>query len=209
MNQNYREAVKFATEFLSKQFRDGKLSTHRVEPTEFLYVFGLQIVQHFDDHPWCGSHYSYPKHAFPHLFQQSGTDKGAFDIASRITTSKLLRDEPMSLDERLFAAQVIGGMRKSPQPEGKRRTEHFALNIHLVILAKVLVVKFGLKLTRNAAAVSQDSACDAVSQALSLLGPGKSWRAITELLTHKSSERVREVADAVRSCISQSRQPRG
>lgn len=34
---------------------------------------------------------------------ESDSDKGAFDIASRITTTRLLRNEPLSYLERLFA----------------------------------------------------------------------------------------------------------
>lgn len=201
MSQNYRDAVEYAKKFLSPQFRGGKAEMVSVEPTEFVYVFGLNIQQDFDEDPWCGTHYIYPDGAFAYLFMQADTDKGAFDIASRIVTTKLLRGEPMSLEERIFSGQVLGGMRQCPPSEGTRRAGSFALNIHTLAITHVVAQKFGLSLTRNDETTSKDSACDAVSDALSALGLAKSPRAIKELLFHKSSERVREVAEAVRSYI--------
>ncbi len=43
MNDNYGLAVAFATDFLSKGNHGEQTHNYRVEPTEFLYRFGLQI----------------------------------------------------------------------------------------------------------------------------------------------------------------------
>jgi len=199
MSDRYRQAVMYATEFLRGQFTNGQLSTQMVEPSEFILIFGLNITNGWDDHPWCGSYYTYPEHAFLELLSRADTDKGAFDIASRITASRLFRDEPMSPEERVFAGQVVAGIRKCPPPEGKRLTPSFALNVHIVMLAQLLVDRFQLNLMRNDEVALPMSACDAVADALAALGHTKSPRAIKELLTHKSSRRVREVVDAVRA----------
>lgn len=194
MSQSYRAAVDFAVNILRGQFRDGKLQSYNVEPTEFLYVFGLPILNHFDDHPLCGSHYTGPEYAFRFLYMHAGTDKGAFDIAVRWTTSKLLRNEPLSLEESQFAGLVLAGKMTAPPAEGKRLAQTFGLNVQLVMLATTLVPRFGLKAMRNDESEAHESACDAVSDALSELGHAKSWRAIKELLIHDSSARVREIA---------------
>ncbi len=115
----------------------------------------------------------------------SDLDKGAFDYASRIIAGRMLRDEPLSQLERVFAAQVIGGMRECPPPEGKRLAEKFAMNVHLVFVSKLLVAKFGLTLTRNDASYERVSACDAISDALSNLGITKTPRSVKDLLFHK------------------------
>ena len=204
MNENYAEAVTFATEFLKQSNYSIQTQRRSVEPTEFLYLFGLRIQNHFDDDPWCGSHYTYPENAFKLLLMKSDSDKGAFDIACQITTSKLLRGELMSLEERVFAGMVMGGMKKSPPPEGKRRAKSFAMNVHTVYIAKKLVTKYGLYLTRNDENVFNDSACDAVSDAFAYLGVHKTWLAIKSLLVHKSSARVREIVAIVSAINAQS-----
>jgi hypothetical protein len=197
MSDRYREAVAFATDFLSKRNYGKQANFYRTEPTEFLYVFGLQIKQHVDEHHLCPSHYSYQESALDYLIIRSDFDKGAFDIVSRIITTKLLRDEPISEPERVFAAQVIGGMRKCPPSEGKRLSEQFSINLHLVFVAKLLVAKYDLTLTRNDESSGKNSACDAVSDAARNLGINKSPRAVKDLLLHKSSKRVREIAEAI------------
>jgi hypothetical protein len=120
--------------FLKQRNPSNRIQRSSVEPTEFLYMCGLRIYNHFDDDPWCGSHYTYPENAFAILLRKSDSDKGAFDIACQITTSKLFRGEPMSLEERLFAGMFTAGIKKSPPPEGKRLAKDFAMNVHTVTL---------------------------------------------------------------------------
>lgn len=198
MHENYIEAVAFAERFLASQIQNGNLNTHKVEPSEFIYMFGLGIEHCRDDHASCPSFYRCSENALLHLYSQARTDKGAYDIACRITTAKLFRGEPLSEAQSMFAGMVVGGILKCPPPEGKRITETFALNVNLILLAQILAQNFDLKLTRNDEGMAQASACDAVSEALTALGVAKSPRAIKELLVHKSSARAREVVDAIK-----------
>lgn len=165
MRANYPAAVAYATEFLRQGGHCNKSSGRRVEPTEFLYIFGLQIKQGVDDNQYCSTFYKYPPNAFKFLFMKSKTDKGAFDIASRIVATKLFRDEPLNVEERVFAGQLIAGIAQPPSPEGKRLAASFSLNVHLVYIARLLVKEYALNLTRNDVSATKDSACDAVSEA--------------------------------------------
>ncbi|MGB3316442.1 MAG: hypothetical protein WBB85_18735 [Albidovulum sp.] len=198
MTSEYLKAVDFAKDFFKDRIVDGKLKTHRAEPTEFLYMFGLPIEQRTDDHEYCPTYYVYPEYALRFLLLQMGEDKGAFDLLSRIVISRLFRDEELSHGEKLFVGQIVAGLLKPPPPEGAKLAITFVENLHLLFISRELTEIFGLSLTRNDEVSVGLSACDAVSEALASLGVAKSWRAIKDVNMHPSSQRVREVADSIR-----------
>ena len=195
MTGEYRKAVEFAEEFLRPQISDGKLVQHSVEPTEFLYIFGLPIEQRTDDHEWCPTYYCYPEHALRFLCLHARNDKGAYDILGRIIAGRILRNKPLSDAERMFAGQIMAGVWEAPASEAKRSSKSFALNLHLLFIARLVRERFGLKLFRNDSGGSGMSACDAVSEACCTLGMNKSFRAIKDIFMHASYQRVRDISD--------------
>jgi hypothetical protein len=86
--------------------------------------------------------------------------------------------------------------RRSDGHLGKAETVNQTF-LHLVFLAHELSRGFDLSLMRNDETTVEESACDAVSQALAALGINKSPRAIKDLLVHKSASRVREIVQAI------------
>jgi len=193
----FEDAVSFAAEWLRSTEVQKNRERYPAEPTEFLYVFGLPIGHEFDAHRHCGSKYTVDDASLEWLHMRSEMDKGAFDLLLRIAVTRLLRNEPLAHSISFFAGMVLAGLVKPPAPEGKRLARHFTANVHLVFLAHELSRGFDLSLMRNDETTVEESACDAVSQALAALGINKSPRAIKDLLVHKSASRVREIVQAV------------
>lgn len=193
---SYQQAVEFATKWLEKHAKGPEVISHELEPTEIVYAVGVGLEHQFDDHPFCPSRYVISDVALNWLCMTAERDKGAFELVRRIVTTKLLRNEPVSIPASLFAGMVLAGLKKSPPPESQRLSKTFARNLHLVYLARTISKSFDLALTRNdSSGGSGVSACDAISDALENVGIFKSPRAIKDLLVHKSSLRVREIAD--------------
>lgn len=203
MPSNFAEAVNFATGFLKNGVYSNGSKDRRAEPTEFLLMFGLQIKQYSDDHEVCSTLYKFPENAFKFLLLRADTDKGAFDLARRVVTTRVWRDEQMSPEERMFCGMVLSEKKRCPPSEGKRIAEQFSVNLHLVFLTRLLVKKFGLFATRNNESSASVSACDAVSNALENIGIHRTAHAIKNLLVHKTSQRVRDVVDETIAFIEQ------
>ncbi|MFS4439135.1 hypothetical protein ACMA5I_13040 [Paracoccaceae bacterium GXU_MW_L88] len=195
---SYQQAVEFATRWLEKHAKGPQVISYELEPTEIVYALGVGLEHQFDDHQFCPSKYVISDIALNWLCMTAERDKGAFELVRRIAISKLLRNEPLSMSVSLFAGMVLAGLKKSPPPESQRLSKTFARNLHLVYLARSISRLFGLALTRNdSSGGSGVSACDAISDALENLDIFMSPRAIKDLLVHKSSLRVREIADEI------------
>jgi hypothetical protein len=135
MNPNFEAAVARAREWLATTGLKKGQTAHPVEPTELLYVFGLEIEHEFDDHPFCGSKYIVDDLSLNCLCMEAERDKGAYDLLVRIAISKLLRNESLTQQISLFAGMVLAGKKKAPPPDGKRLARTFIGNFHIVFLA--------------------------------------------------------------------------
>lgn len=197
MTDNYKQAVEFAKDFFRPQIVDGRFSQYSVEPTEFLYMFGLPIEQRKDDHGFCPTYYCFPEHALRFLFLHAVRDKGAYDILRRIVASRLFRGDTLSDTERMFAGQIIAGVFVPPPSEAKRLSKSFANTINILFATRYVIERFGLGISSGAESLVRISACDAVSDALASLGVHQTSNSIRNIVNHPSSRRARHIADAV------------
>lgn len=197
MNPNFEAAVARAREWLATTGLKKGHTVEPVEPTELLYVFGLEIEHEFDDHPFCGSKYIVDDLSLNCLFMEAERDKGAYDLLVRIAISKLLRNEPLTQQISIFAGLVLTGKKKAPPPEGKRLAKTFIGNFHIVFLAHHLAWLYGLDLTRNDATKVEESVCDAIAIASGQLGVSRTARSVKELIVSEDYARVREVVQAI------------
>jgi hypothetical protein len=117
MNPNFEAAVATAREWLATTGLKRGQTVEPVEPTELLYVFGLEIEHEFDDHPFCGSRYIVDDLSLNCLCMEAERDKGAYDLLVRIAISKLLRNEPLTQQISLFAGLVLTAKRRRHRPK--------------------------------------------------------------------------------------------
>lgn len=197
MNPNFKAAVGLAREWLATTGLKKWQTVHTVEPTELLYVFGLEIEHEFDDHPFCGSKYIVDDLSLNSLCMEAERDKGAYDLLVRIVVSRLLRNEPLTQQISVFAGLVLAGKKKAPPPEGKRLARTFITNFHIVYLAHHLARLYDLDLTRNDATKVEESVCDAIAIACGQLGVSRTARSVKELIVSEDYKRVRDVVHAI------------
>lgn len=193
MKDSYGHAVNFVAETFKGRVVGGQIKSHPAEPSELLFKFALRIEQNFEGGM---TRYIYPEGAAESLCMKAESDKGAFDLLSRIVASKLFRGEPLSETLRTFAGLVVAGIKKSPK--GSKAAHSVVVNLHLVVTAKAITSRFGLPLTRNDASPPL-SACDAVVDGLAVLGHTRSWRSIKELLVHQTSASLRSLEEEIRA----------
>ena len=130
------------------------------------------------------------------MVTEASRDPGAFRLLAKICAAHIFRSEVVPESAKNFAALVLTGQTSFPKQSPASKT--FSKNLFLLAAAEACARDFSLSLTRNDEAKHATSACDAVSEALSALGFGVTWRAIKELFTHKSSTRLRISAEQIR-----------
>jgi hypothetical protein len=188
VTDQFSKAVDFAEMVLRGMVCDNKLRKTDIEPMEVFFSLILPVLNGTDEK---GPYYRCADEALIWLLNHVESERGAFDLASRIVASRLVRNEKLPENGRLFAGLYLAGM--IVPPKKNKRAATFINNVMLYWSAKRIEHDFDLDLTRGDNTAS-GSACDAVSAALNRLGHGKSYRAIKELCYHKSAAPMRQMA---------------
>lgn len=127
------------------------------------------------------------------LVGETPHDCSAFDLALQIAGDRLVRNEQMPEELRVFAALHLVGQLERPKDE--KRSITWLRSIYLYAMAQNARVSFGLTLTRSDEKQGEhDSACDAVVRALAQAGHHTTYRAVKELCvgTGKSNVQLRQ-----------------
>ncbi|SMD00997.1 hypothetical protein [Primorskyibacter flagellatus] len=196
MTDQYSKAIDFAEMVLRGIVSNKQLKETDIEPMEILFTLSLPVINGTDDK---GGYYRCADGALIWLLQHVEIERGAFDLARRIIASRLIRNEAMPEDGRLFAGLFLAGIINAPKKTKKAAT--FTHNVMLYWSAKRIVQDFGLDLTRGDNTAS-GSACDAVSAALERLGHAKSYRSIKDLCYHKSAAPMRQMAHSFQEIMN-------
>lgn len=188
MTDQFSKAVAFAEMVLRGIVCDNEMKKTDIEPMEVLYSLALPILNGTDEK---GGYYRCADDALVWLLDLVERDRGAFDLARRIVASRLIRNEALPENGRLFAGLYLADMLDPPKKN--KRAATFTNNVMLYWSAKRIEYDFDLDLTRGDN-TGDGSACDAVSTAMDNLGHRKSYRAIKELCYHRSAEPMRKMA---------------
>lgn len=197
MTQQYHDAVDWLKGLFAPYAGNGRFTIGDHEPSEIVLRFALRIV-------WVecrsGGVYRYPSGALSYLTSRCEVDRGAFRLLADICASHVAVSEVIPDEAKAFAVLYLAGEIREPKRSTASKT--FLRNLHLFAAADACTRHFGLSLTRNDAAASQISACDAVAEALSALGYHTSFRAVKELFFHESSAKLRLAAAELQNQIA-------
>lgn len=121
-------------------------------------------------------------------FIDNGSRKPDYWEAVSLIAARLLREgEPLEEDLRLWLAEVMEGIRKQPKRKpGKRSYANVGRDLH-IRAAIIVLKKFGLNPTRNAASASRTSACDVVAEVLAEFKQALSYQAIARVWNDRAT----------------------
>jgi len=188
MSGQYNAAVEWAKSEFQNDFPKRPFDFAGGEPTHFALRQLLQFDPEKDG-------FGYDPKTLPFLVKWAETNRGAFEMAWEIVSNHLELDVPLPKELKDWVIDTLYGSR--PRPKKTIASKTFFRNLMLLGLVYQCADLFELRRTRNSATEPR-SACDAVAEALCQSGYAITERALKELLTHKSSENLREIAELYR-----------
>lgn len=165
-------------------------------------TLGVRPMSWIDGSPYLDA----PDNSLCHLAEMAISNLACRDLLREIVSTKLICGKPLRDAERTFAGQELGGhLPTLAKKAGKKAGKNFWRTAAAVLLARTLVEKFDLSLTRNDEVKVHQSACDVVVLAFRAAGIGATFHSVKDAVL--STKRTGEI-DAVLAAIrAQAREP--